>query len=148
MMSSKPAILALCMVCAWGGISLSWGADASPQSTVTDADMFPVEAQILAQTNAERAKFGLAPLTLDKSLLQSARNHCNWMATTGNFQHTSANVAENIALGQGSATEAVRDWMNSPGHRANILNGSYRRIGIAAYTGAGGKVFWCQQFMW
>lgn len=146
-MSSKPAIF-VCCVLSLVGVGVSWGADASPQSTVRDADLFPVEAQILALTNAERAKYGLAPLALDKSLLQSARTHCNWMATSGAFQHTSANVAENIALGQGSAGEAVRDWMNSPGHRANILNGSYRRMGMAAYTGAGGKIYWCQQFMW
>ena len=57
-------------------------------------------------------------------------------------------VAENIASGQSTPGEAIRDWMNSAGHRANILNARYTRIGAAAYRGPDGQVYWCQQFLW
>ena len=50
-------------------------------------------------------------------------------------------------MGQNSSAEAVNSWMNSPGHRANMLNGGYSRIGAAAYTGSNGRVFWCVQFL-
>ena len=70
------------------------------------------------------------------------------MATRQSLQHTTAAVAENIAMGQPNSDQAVRDWMNSPGHRANILNGSYTRIGVAAYVSPSGAIYWCQQFLY
>jgi len=51
-----------------------------------------------------------------------------------------------IAMGQRSSGEVVQSWMNSSGHRANILNRGHRRIGVAAYTTSGGTTYWCQQF--
>jgi uncharacterized protein YkwD len=95
----------------------------------------------------ERQRYGLRPLTIDERLMASARKHCAWMARSGSLMHTSAAVAENIAMGQPNSVQAVRDWMNSPGHRANMLNGSYTRMGAAGYTGPGGQVFWCVQFL-
>jgi uncharacterized protein YkwD len=68
------------------------------------------------------------------------------MASANSLQHTSAAVAENIAMGQSSASEAMNSWMNSSGHRANILGGGYSTIGVAAYTSSSGQIFWCQQF--
>ena len=53
---------------------------------------------------------------------------------------------ENIAQGYATVEDAVSGWMNSPGHRANILNGSYQRTGIAAYQDESGHAYWCQQF--
>jgi hypothetical protein len=100
--------------------------------------LYPIEAQILHHTNLERQ--------LDERLLRSARAHCQWMCRRDRLQHTTAPVAENIAWGQRSAAEVVRDWMNSPGHRANILNRAHRLIGIAAYAMRGGRIYWCQQF--
>jgi uncharacterized protein YkwD len=98
-------------------------------------------------TNLERQRYGLKPLAIDQRLMTSARRHCAWMARSGSLVHTSAAVAENIAMGQRNSVEAVRDWMNSPGHRANMLNGGYRRVGAAAYTSPSGAVFWCLQFL-
>ncbi|WP_413773861.1 CAP domain-containing protein [Paenibacillus macerans] len=51
-------------------------------------------------------------------------------------------AGENIAKGQRSAKEAVRDWMNSPGHKANILNPNYKLIGVGYYNG-----YWVQEFI-
>jgi uncharacterized protein YkwD len=61
--------------------------------------------------------------------------------------HTSAAVAENIAMGQRNSAEVLNAWMNSSGHRANILNPGHTRIGVAAYTTPGGTIYWCQQFL-
>jgi uncharacterized protein YkwD len=60
--------------------------------------------------------------------------------------HTNRPVAENIAMGQPHSSDVVQAWMNSPGHRANILNFGHRRIGVAAFRSDGGAIFWCQQF--
>jgi uncharacterized protein YkwD len=121
---------------------------ASPATSATaNTDLHPVEQNIVHYTNLQRQKHGLPALTIDSRLMSSARQHCSWMARSGSLIHTTAAVAENIALGQNNSLQAVRDWMNSPGHRANILNGGYKRIGAAAYTGSGGRVFWCVQFL-
>jgi uncharacterized protein YkwD len=110
-------------------------------------DLISVEKAILDGTNAQRARYGLPPLTLDAGLERTARAHAAWMTNSHNLQHSSYGVAENIAWGQRTADEAMNSWMNSSGHRANILNGSYRRIGVAAYTASDGSCFWCQQFL-
>jgi uncharacterized protein YkwD len=57
-------------------------------------------------------------------------------------------VAENIAMGQPSVRGVINSWMTSPGHRANILNARYRRLGVAAYRTPDGTIYWCQQFLW
>jgi uncharacterized protein YkwD len=121
------------------------------QTTATPAlvetSLNSVESALVQETNATRARHGRPPLALDTSLLRSARRHAQWMTRNRSLRHTSAAVAENIAMGQSSSSEVIRDWMNSPGHRANILNSNYRRIGVAAYRGADGRIFWCQQFL-
>lgn len=107
--------------------------------------LYPAEQQVIDQTNGERARYGRAPLTMDPRLMESARRHCIWMVQRRSLQHGNGGRAENIAMGQGSASQAVRDWMNSSGHRANILGG-YSRIGVAGYTTPEGTIYWCQQF--
>ena len=114
---------------------------------VPSTKILSVETNIIAKTNARRIRNGKRPLKLDESLMRSARQHCTWMARNRSLQHTRAAVAENIAMGQSTSTEAVQDWMNSPGHRANMLNGQYTRIGVAAYRAHDGRVYWCQQFL-
>jgi uncharacterized protein YkwD len=115
--------------------------------TADEIPLWPIEKQMLEQTNAQRQYYGLPPLQLDKDLLNSARRHCFWMASARSMQHTSDPVAENIAMGQRTTAEAVNAWMNSPGHRANML-GSYRRLGVAAYETYDGTIYWCVQFIW
>ncbi len=106
-----------------------------------------IEDQLIRETNAQRARYGLAPLAVCENLMQSARSHTIWMCRSGSLQHTRAQVAENIALGQRSTPEAIQSWMNSPGHRANMLSGRYSRMGAAAYTASNGRIFWCLQFL-
>ena len=107
---------------------------------------FPVELAIVEKTNAERVRHGLKPLALDPKLVHTARKHTWWMTRNRNMQHGNYPVAENIAMGQRSSNDVVHCWMNSSGHRANILNRGHRRIGVAAYTTPSGTTYWCQQF--
>jgi uncharacterized protein YkwD len=120
-------------------------ASAAPAATTAKFEILAVEQSIVDYTNAERARFGLPALAIDPNLMNSARRHGNWMASYRQMVHSHMNVAENIAMGQSSPAEVLRTWMNSSGHRANILGG-YRRIGVSAYRSAEGTIFWCQQF--
>jgi len=104
-----------------------------------------VESAVIAKTNAARARSGLPPLTADGQLMNGARNHARWMAQNRNLTH-GRGVAENIGMGQTSASEAVTSWMQSSGHRANILDGGHTRIGVAMAHSPDGTAYWCQQF--
>ena len=118
-------------------------------ATLTPAqqlELHAVEMRVIEQTNRQRARYGLRPLRVDFGLIRSARRHTQWMTRNHSLQH-SAGVPENIAMGQGSPTEVLNTWMNSSGHRANILNSGYTRIGVAAYRTPQGTIFWCQQFL-
>jgi uncharacterized protein YkwD len=119
---------------------------AAPKAAPAAFTLHPVEQSVIAQTNAERARHGLPPLAVDQRLVQSARAHTAWMSRARRLQHTSRPVAENVAMGQQTAMEAVRSWMSSSGHRANILSRGHRRIGVSAYSAPDGTVFWTQQF--
>ena len=115
-------------------------------SGAKEHDLLPIEENIVKYTNAERAKRGLPALAIDRDLMKSARNHASWMASHRSLVHTSRPVAENIAMGYPHSRSTVRGWMNSSGHRANILNRGYRLIGAAAYRTPSGTIYWCQQF--
>jgi uncharacterized protein YkwD len=112
----------------------------------TRLSLFWIEQELAAHTNAARIAAGLFPLYLDQSLVESARKHSAWMAKGGGMTHSNDRVAENIAAGQRSGQEVLKTWMNSPGHRANILGQGYTRLGVAAYVSASGTIFWTQQF--
>ena len=103
--------------------------------------------QVILLTNAERAKYGLAPLVEDPQLNQSAQGHSNDMANNDFFSHTGSDgstvgdrittsgyphrpAGENVAAGYDTPEAVFQSWMNSPGHRANILDPSVTDIGI------------------
>ncbi|WP_299533547.1 CAP domain-containing protein [uncultured Streptomyces sp.] len=120
-----------------------------------------VQADVLALVNKERATVGCSPLTLSSSLTALAQDFSQDMAERGFFAHTdpdgktpwdraaSAGVsnlaAENIARGQADAEAVMESWMNSSGHRANILNCDYKTLGVGVYIGDGGP-WWTQDF--
>jgi len=116
------------------------------EKEVDGVKLIPIEANIISYTNEERARYGLPPLEVDEELMKTAREHCSWMTLNHSMVHTRRAVAENIAMGQPHSSDVVRAWMNSSGHRANILNSSHRRIGVAAFRTESGTIFWCQQF--
>ena len=118
----------------------------SQSSPVDKAPVYDVEKALVERINAERRRYGLVPLILDAMIHPFARRHCGWMANSGRMVHSADPVAENIAMGQSDVETAVNTWMNSSGHRANILNPGYRFTGVAAYESPSGTIFWCQNF--
>ncbi|MEM7064890.1 MAG: CAP domain-containing protein [Cyanobacteria bacterium P01_B01_bin.77] len=108
------------------------------------------EQEVLRLTNNFRRENGLQDLVLDQNLDKAADNHSRDMARQDYFSHTGKNgskpwdraetagyesrfVGENIAAGQRSAQAVVNGWINSPGHRANMLNADYNEIGVGHY---------------
>lgn len=116
--------------------------------------------QVLQLVNQERAKAGLRAYTTNSSLIAAANKRAQEIKQS--FSHTRPNgtscftvlpeynisyntAGENIAYGQRTPQEVVTGWMNSPGHRANILNGNFGKIGIGVYQ-SNGVYYWTQEF--
>ncbi|MCI8441813.1 MAG: hypothetical protein HFG27_04690 [Provencibacterium sp.] len=127
------------------------------------AGLSSYEAQVVSLVNAERKKAGLSALKVNSELTKAARIRCQ--EQTVSFSHTRPNGArfstvldevdisymgagENIAYGQRSAEEVMESWMNSPGHRANILREEYTEIGVGCYQDTTGRLYWTQLFIY
>ncbi|MFE7622721.1 CAP domain-containing protein [Streptomyces sp. NPDC057509] len=139
----------------------SSSAPAPSRSSTPTATPSSAEAAVLALVNQERAKVGCSPVTASASLASLAQNFSDDMAERGFFGHTdpdgktpwdradAAGVSglggENIARGQADAQAVMDAWMNSDGHRANILNCDYKTLGVGVHLGAGGP-WWTQDF--
>lgn len=119
------------------------------------------EQEVIRLVNIERAKYGLSALTEDWELSRVARYKSQDMKDKRYFSHTSPTygspfdmmrsfglsyrtAGENIAMGQRTPQQVVNAWMNSSGHRANILNSSYKKIGVG-YVASGN--YWTQMFI-
>ncbi|MGX7627793.1 CAP domain-containing protein [Bacillus thuringiensis] len=119
------------------------------------------EQRVVELTNAERAKQGLPALKIDTELSKVARIKSEDMQKNNYFDHNSptygspfdmmkkfgisyTSAGENIAQGQRTPEEVVQAWMNSTGHRANILNNGFTHIGVG-YVESGN--YWTQQFI-
>lgn len=117
--------------------------------------------QVVELVNQERTKAGLNAVTLDKSIASAALVRAKEIETS--FSHTRPNgskfstalteqgvtfkgAGENIAWGQKSPEAVMQAWMNSEGHRANILNKNFTKIGVGYYQNASGRNFWTQLF--
>ncbi|AEF92974.1 Sporulation uncharacterized protein YkwD [Desulfotomaculum nigrificans CO-1-SRB] len=127
--------------------------------------MNKLQQQVVDLVNAERAKYGLPPLVAKQDLTNVAQLKAQDMYQNKYFSHTSPTygspfdmmrkygisytyAGENIAMGQTTAQQVMNDWMNSEGHRANILNPNYTEIGVGvapSYTGYG--YTWVQEFV-
>jgi uncharacterized protein YkwD len=118
---------------------------------------------VVTIVNAERAKAGCAALTTDDRLIAAARGHSADMAARGYFSHTTpegvefstritsagyrwSGAGENIAKGQRTAAAVMTSWMNSAGHKANILNCGFKNIGVGVAADAQGSLVWTQEF--
>jgi len=152
-----------------GGTGTNTGYD--PGSNVADAAQY--EQDVFDMVNDERASAGASALAWCDGLHACAKAHSNDMCDRGFFAHTNPDgedpsargrlghagtytfqsivsspyswgIAENIAMGQTSPAQVMTGWMNSPGHRANILNSSYTHIGVGLCDGCGRH--WTQNF--
>ena len=145
------------------GTTGSTGTTDSTGSTGTVSTVNSMEKQVASLTNSERKAKGLSALTLDSQLSKLARIKAEDMAKKGYFSHTSPTygsafdmmnkygvsyrtAGENIAKGQKTAESVMNGWMNSSGHRANILSSAYTNIGVGYAKDSRGNTYWVQIF--
>ncbi len=131
------------------------------QTTQTTSALSAYEQKVVELTNQERAKNGLAALKVDTALSKVAREKSLDMSKNGYFSHTSPTygspfdmmkqfgvsyqyAGENIAMGQRTPEEVVQAWMNSEGHRKNILSANFNYIGVG-FVESGN--YWTQMFI-
>lgn len=132
---------------------------ATPSASASSADPGPTD-RVLVLVNAEREKAGCAPLTENAKLTKAAQDHSQDMADHENMSHTGSDgssmsdrlarvgytfrsAGENVAYGYSTPESVMDGWMNSSGHRANILNCGFKEIGIGlAQPGH----YWTQDF--
>lgn len=132
-------------------------AGATPSSNVASA--------LVDLTNAERAREDLPPLGANARLMQAAQIQADQNASAGRLDHVLPGAryprvedrlaavgyrwqayGENLAYGQRTPAEAIQSWIGSPGHRANILSGSFTEIGIGHSTDSAGRAYYVQVF--
>lgn len=127
----------------------------------TDTESLSYAEQVVALVNEERAKIGLSPVELDTEIASAALVRTKEIKTS--FSHTRPDgrkfstvltdngirfrgAGENIAWGQRSPEQVMNAWMNSSGHRANILNAKYTKLGVGHFQDASGTNYWVQLF--
>ncbi|MBE6623154.1 MAG: hypothetical protein E7621_03095 [Ruminococcaceae bacterium] len=122
-----------------------------------------LEQQVIDLVNKYRAQNGLSSLSYDKGAACAASIRAKETETS--FSHTRpdgsrcftaldecgvsySGAGENIAMGQTSAESVMTDWMNSEGHRENILNPNFKKIGVGVHKGSDGRLYWAQMFIY
>ncbi|GEB34912.1 CAP domain-containing protein [Brevibacillus parabrevis] len=132
---------------------------AAPTGQADQAKTGDFAKQVADLVNQERAKAGLAPVTMDATLSKVALAKAADMSNNNYFDHTSPTygspfdmmkqfgisymtAGENIAMGQRSPEEVMTQWMNSEGHRKNIMNPAFTKIGVGYTNG-----YWVQEFI-
>jgi uncharacterized YkwD family protein len=136
-------------------------AEKKPAAAPTSSALSAYEQQVVELTNQERAKAGLPSLKVDTELSKVAREKSRDMSANNYFDHNSptygspfdmmkkfgisyTTAGENIAMGQRTPQEVVTAWMNSEGHRKNIMNGNFTHIGVGHVADGN---YWTQQFI-
>ncbi|MEV5548500.1 CAP domain-containing protein [Streptomyces sp. NPDC052309] len=130
---------------------------------LTPAGLARTTADVVGLTNRERTRAGLRPLAADPRLTAAAQAHSADMVARDFYSHTGPDgsrpwdraaavgapqrtIGENIACGQRSPADVVEGWMNSPGHRANILKPEFTHIGVGLAGGGRAGTYWTQLF--
>jgi uncharacterized YkwD family protein/spore coat assembly protein SafA len=142
----------------------SSGNQTNPDTPSTPGSTTNIENKVVELVNIERSKNGLPPLKANEKLANVARLKSQDMLNKGYFSHTSPTygspfkmmedfgirysaAGENIAMGQPTAEQVMNAWMNSPGHRSNILSRSFSEIGVGYVSGGSGRNYWTQMFI-
>ncbi|HBG5343614.1 TPA: sporulation protein [Clostridioides difficile] len=130
----------------------------------TNENFSAYQKEVVDLVNIERSKAGLNPLTLDSSISNVATKKSQDMIDNNYFSHNSPTygspfdmlkkfgisyktAGENIAMGQKTPKEVVNAWMNSEGHRKNIMNPNFSKIGVGVAQKSGGSIYWTQIFV-
>nr|WP_032544422.1 CAP domain-containing protein [Clostridioides difficile] len=138
--------------------------DDNNNSGSTSENFSAYQKEVVDLVNIERAKAGLNPLTLDSSISNVATKKSQDMIDNNYFSHNSPTygspfdmlkkfgisyktAGENIAMGQKTPKEVVNAWMNSEGHRKNIMNPNFSKIGVGVAQKSGGSIYWTQIFV-
>ncbi|MEQ2678359.1 CAP domain-containing protein [Enterocloster citroniae] len=136
--------------------------DTTPDQPETDGSQDAFANQVVKLVNEERAKAGLSPLSVNSKAANAAQtrareieksfSHTRPDGSSFNTALTEAGVSfrgagENIAYGQITPQQVMEGWMNSSGHRANILNANYTSIGVGHYKNGAGVDYWTQLFI-
>jgi len=133
----------------FGGSAQAFIPEPALASAASQSSSFADE--VVRLTNVERARFGLEPLTVNQTLQQVAQDYSTTLAFGDFFSHTGLDgrlpwdraldagynyqvIGENIAAGQLTPQQVVNEWLDSPSHRDNILNASFREIGIGYFV--------------
>jgi uncharacterized YkwD family protein len=139
-------------------------ASSASSSKSSSATVPSAVQQVVTLVNQQRQKNGLAPLKMVQSLDNVAQTKAQDMINENYFDHTSPKygspfqmmskfgisysyAGENIAAGQPDAATVMNDWMNSSGHRANILDPHYTEIGVGEAKGGTYGTYWVQEFI-
>lgn len=148
-----------------GNVSPSKPASSQSQVSQPSASGYSAfQNEVVRLVNVQRSKNGLPALSADSLLMTTATVKSQDMAKNNYFDHTSPTygspfdlmkrygvsyraAGENIAMGQTSPAQVMDGWMNSAGHRANILNSSYTKIGVGVAQNASGNYYWTQHFI-
>ncbi len=104
------------------------------------------EMRVVDLVNAERSRRGLAPLSPSPTLMNVSRSWSNTQANRGRMYHSKNGYMENVAYGQSSPEAVMNSWMNSRGHRANILSSRATTIGVGCARSSNGSLYWTQCF--
>ncbi|MDD2181593.1 MAG: SafA/ExsA family spore coat assembly protein [Bacilli bacterium] len=136
----------------------------TPSTPSTPNDIRALENEVIRLVNIERARVGQPALTENNEVSRVARIKSNDFIENNYFSHNSPTygtpfemlrsfginfsaAAENIARGQRTAAEVMNSWMNSSGHRANILSSTYNQIGVGVARANDGTLYWTQIFI-
>jgi uncharacterized protein YkwD len=104
------------------------------------------EMRVVDLVNQERGRRGLPPLSASPMLMDVSRNWSQTQANRRRMYHSKNGYAENVACGQESPESVMSSWMNSRGHRANILSSRATSIGVGCARAADGRLYWTQSF--
>lgn len=137
----------------------------TPPSSTPPADTETAAAEVVRLTNESRVRSGLRALVISPRLMEAARLHAEQMAGWQRLAHTIEgaryptmqsrlqatgyvylNAAENVAWNQRTPGDVMRTWLNSSGHRANIMHGDLTEIGTAVAYSLKGEPYWIQVF--
>jgi uncharacterized YkwD family protein/spore coat assembly protein SafA len=136
----------------------------NPSTPSGSTDITSLENEVVRLVNVERAKAGVPAITQNSEVGRVARIKSEDFVKNNYFSHTSPTygspfdmlksfgitftaAGENIASGQKTAADVMNSWMNSSGHKANILNSTYNKIGVGVAKDSSGSIYWTQMFI-
>ena len=158
-------VLGFVLGCAGVPVSLPAAGTGGSAGVPANENLGAIAADVVRLTNEARARNGLPALRTNGKLMEAARIHAEQMAAAQRGDHTISGaryptmqsrldavgyaylqVAENVAWDQSSAQSVLTSWMNSSGHRANILDPGLTEMGAAMARSSRGEPYWIQVF--